>query len=102
MNNLSKKQQAVLECALDKLYTFLREKFNVDYYGNNLFQVYGDVVCFTQCLLSERIVWFAKISLKNRKIFLSTREVEREIVYSKYNYSLFYIGSNLTMYDLDF
>lgn len=102
MNKLSKKQQVVLECALDKLYAFLKIRFNVDYDGNIFCIVYEDTVLLTQCSVQDYIAWFAYIALKERKIYLITREVKRDMVYSKRDYNLLYMGSVPTTFTLDF
>lgn len=102
MKRLSKEQRALLECALDKLYSFLKEKYKVDYTGNILCMVYDNIVHLNQCSCPEGIAWFADIYLKERKIHLSTRKVERVTIYSKFNYELFYMGSKPTILTVSF
>ena len=102
MKKLSKAQKMILERALDKLYTFLKEKFNVEYDGSVLFIVYDDIVRLQQCSIQNRVAWFTDISLKERKIYIITREVERELICSLPGYSLYYMGAEPRTFNLDF
>lgn len=102
MKKLSKEQQALLECALDKLYSFLKKKYKVDYHGNILCIVYNDIVRLNQCSCYDNVAWFADIVLKDRKIYISTRKVEREDVYSEFDYELFYMSSIPIIHHVDF
>lgn len=102
MNKLSKKQQAVLECALDKLYTFLREKSNVKYNGSILCIVFNGLISLNQASTQDHIAWSADINLKERKIYLITREVKRQLINSERVYNLFYMGEKTTHFTLDF
>lgn len=92
----------ILERAIDKLNTFLKEKFNVENDDSLLFIVYNDIVRLQQCSIPNRIAWFADISIKERKIYIITREVKRELIYSLPSYSLYYMGSVPTTFTLDF
>lgn len=102
MNRLSKTQLNLLDFALDKLYSFLKRNYSVDYNGKKLFSVYGDIVHLQQCSLPEGIAWCADIELENRKIHISTREVKRDEIYSKFDYSLFYMGPKPTIHTVSF
>lgn len=102
MNRLNKTQLNLLNFALDKLYSFLKRKYNVDYRGNILFIVYNDIIRLNQCSFPEGVAWFADIVLKDRKIYLSIRKVERDIIYSKFDYDLFYMGSQPTIHTIEF
>lgn len=105
MKNLSLIQQKLLECALEKLYAFLYTKYDVDYKGNIICMVYEDIVHLNQCSCPDRITWFADIVLKDRKIYISIREVERDKIYSINSeriYELFYMGSNPTLHTINF
>ena len=102
MNKLSKTQQNLLEFALVKLYSFLKLKYNVDYTGNILCIVYDDIIHLNQCSCPNGVAWFADIVLKDRKIHISTREVERDTIYSKFDYDLFYMGSKPTIHTVSF
>ena len=102
MNKLSKTQLNLLEFALAKLYSHLKMKYNVDYTGNILCMVYDNIVHLNQCSCPEGIAWFADIYLKERKIHLSTRKVERDTIYSKFDYELFYMGSKPTIHTVSF
>lgn len=102
MNKFSKDQKELLESALDKLYAFLKGKFNVDYHSSIRCIVYNDIVHLYQCSCEDRVAWFADIVMKDRKIYLSTREVEREYVYSKLDYDLFYMSTTPIIHHIDF
>ena len=102
MKKLSKAQKMILERAIDKLTTFLKEKFNVECDDSLLLIVYNDIVRLQQCSIPNRIAWFADISIKERKIYIITRKVERELIYSLPSYSLYYMGSVPTTFTLDF
>lgn len=102
MNKLSTEQQALLERAFDSLYSFINAKYNVDYSGNILCMVYNDIIHLNQCSTPEGVAWFADIVLKDRKIYLSTRKVEREIIYSERDYDLFYMSSKPTIFTIHF
>ncbi len=102
MNKLNKEQRAILESALDKLYTFLKGKYKVDYHSNIRCIVYNDIVHLYQCSCDDGVAWFADIVLKDRKIYISTRKVEREYVYSKFDYDLFYMSSTPIIHHVDF
>lgn len=102
MNRLSKTQLNLLDFALDNLYSFLKRKYNVEYGGNILCMVYTDIVRLTQCSCPEGVAWFADIVLKERKIYISIREVERDTISSKFDYDLFYMGSEPTIHTVSF
>lgn len=102
MEKLSKEQQAILECALDKIYSFLEVKFNVRYRGNHMVNVYNNCVEFTQYSLKDRIAWLVSIDLKQRRIILITREVERDSFHSTHWYSLNYMGSQFETFYINF
>lgn len=102
MRKLNKKQLTVLEHALNTLYAFLREKFNVEYTGKIFCVVYEDIVRITQCSTQDNIAWFVDIALKERKIYIITRKVEGDSVCPECDYTLFYMGSVPTTFQLDF
>lgn len=102
MNKLSTEQQALLERAFDSLYSFLYAKYNVDYSGDILCMVYNDIIHLNQCSTPEGVAWFADIVLKDRKIYLSTRKVEREVIYSERDYDLFYMSKEPAIYTISF
>lgn len=102
MNKLSKEQKAVLECALDKLYTYLKEKFNEDYKGNILCIVHDNLIKLHQCSLPNHIAWEVNIWLEERRIHIITREVDHDAIYSKRYYDLFYMGSKPTIHTVHF
>ena len=100
MNKFSKEQQALLECALDKLYSFLKEKYKVDYHSNIRCVVYNDIVHIYQWSYDDNVAWFAFIMLKDKKINIFTRKVE--YVYSKFDYEVFYMSSTPIIHHIDF
>ena len=102
MNRLSKTQLNLLDFALDQLYSFLKRKYSVVYDGNNQFGVYDDIIHIQQCSMSPGIAWFADIVLKDRKIYISIREVEHDTINSKRDYDLFYMGSKPTIHTVSF
>lgn len=102
MNKLTKEQQALLESALDKIYSFLEVKFNVKYRGNHMLIVCNNDVEFTQYSLEDRIAWFVFIDLKRRTIHIVTREVESDSFHSKHWYSLNYVSSQSQIFKLNF
>lgn len=102
MNKLTKEQRALLEYALDKIYSFLEEKFNVKYRGNHMLIVCNNDVEFTQYSLKDRIAWFVFIDLELRTIHLVTREVERKSFHSKHWYSINYMSSQSDIFKLSF
>lgn len=103
MNKLSKEQQTLLEHALEKLYTFLKEKYNVDYSGNINCRVYGQIIRLNQCSLQHYIAWEVNIWLKERRIYLITREFERKrISFSEGGYDLLYMSTNPKIFNLYF
>lgn len=102
MKKLTKEQKALLESALDKLYTFLEVKFNVKYRGNHMLNVCNTDVEFTQYSLKDRIAWFGFIDLKQRRIFLVTREIERDSFHSKHWYSLNYLSTQSETFYINF
>lgn len=102
MNKLNKEQQAILECALDKINTFLEEKYKVRYRGNHMLNVYNIYIEFTQYSLKDRIAWYTCIDLELRKITLVVREVERNSFHSKHWYSLHYMSSQYEIFKLQF
>lgn len=102
MNKLSKKHRELLERALDKLYSFLKGKYKVDYHSNIRCIMYNDIIHLYQCSCDDGVAWFADIVLKDRKINLSTRNVEREYVYSEFNYDLFYMSNDPIIHTIVF
>ena len=102
MLKLSKEQQALLECALDKIYSFLEVKFNVKYQGNHMIIVCNNDVEFTQYSLKDRIAWFVFIDLEQRTVHLVKREVERDSFRSKHRSSLNYMSSQSDIFKLQF
>lgn len=102
MKRLTKKQQTLLECALDKLYTFIKEEYKEDYFGENVFAVYNDIIRVQQCSIPPGIAWFADIELKYRKIHMSIRTAERDKIYSKRDYNLIYMSNNPKIHTIDF
>lgn len=102
MNKLSVTQRNLLEFALAKLYSHLKMKYNVDYTGNILCRVYDNIVHLDQFSCPKDIAWFADIYLKERKIHLSTRKVKHDIIYSKFDYELFYMSSKPTILTISF
>ena len=102
MNRLTKKQQALLESALDKLYTFIKEEYKEDYIGENVFAVYNDIIRVQQCSIPPGIAWFADIVLKDRKIYMSVRKAERDRIYSKRDYNLIYMSNDPTIHTIEF
>ena len=63
MKKLSKAQKMILERAIDKLNTFLKENNNNEYDDSLLFIVYNDIVRLQQCSIPNRIAWFADICI---------------------------------------
>lgn len=102
MKKFSKEQQAILECALDKIYSFLEVKFDIRYRGNHMVNVYNNYVEFTQYSLKDRIAWYVFIDLELRKTTIVTREVERNSFHSKHWYSLNYMSSQSEIFKLEF
>ena len=102
MNRLSKTQLNILDCALDKLYSFLKTRFSVEYKGNIRFRVYDDFIHIQQCSLPPGIAWFADIVLKERQIYISIRDVEHDTINSKFDYELLYMGSKPTIITISF
>lgn len=102
MKKLSKEQQALLECALEKLYSFLKKEYKVDYHSSIRCIMYNDIVRLFQCSCDDGVAWFADIGLQGRWIFLSTRNVEREYVYSKFDYDLFYMSDDTKIHTMVF
>lgn len=102
MNRLSKVQQALLECALDKLYTFLKEKFNVNYKGSIHCIVYDNLVKLNQGSTQDYITWEVNIWLEERRIHIVTRKVECHTIYSKRKYNTINMGSVPTIFNLNF
>lgn len=102
MEKLSKEQQAILECALDKIYSFLEVKFNVRYRGNHMLYIYGNIIELKQYSLLDHIAWYAIIDFEQRTIHVETREVERESFHSKHWYSLHYMSSQSQSFKLNF
>ena len=94
MKRLSKTQLNLLECALDKLYTFLKEKFNVNYHGSVRCNVYYNLVKLHQCSPLEHVDWEVNIWLEERRIYIVTRKVEhKRISFSEGGYELHYMRS---------
>ena len=102
MRKLNKKQLTVLEHALNTLYAFLREKFNVKYTGYIFCVVYKDIVRITQCSTQDNIAWFVDIALKERKMHIITREVEGDTPYIECEYTLLYMSSQPTTHTVSF
>ena len=102
MNKLSKTQLYLLECALDKLYTFLKEKFNVNYHGSIHCNVYDYLVKLHQCSPLDNIGWEVNIWLEERRIYIVTRKVECHTIYSKREYNTINMDSVPTTFNLDF
>lgn len=102
MNKLGKKQKALLEHALDKLYTFIKTKLNIEVTHDYYCIVYRNTVRFFQCSMKKQIAWNVSINLKKRKIIIVTREAEVKQIYSKINYEILYMGLEPTTYTLTF
>ena len=102
MKKLSKNQQAVLECALDKLYTFLKEKFNVNYKGSIHCIVYDNLVKLNQGSIQDNISWEVNIWLYERRIHIVTRKVECHTINSKRKYDTFNMGAKTTTFNFNF
>lgn len=102
MKKLSKKQLSLYEHALDELYAFLKRKYNVEYKGNILCMVYEGIIHLNQCSCQEGVAWFADIVLDDRKIYISTRTVERETIYSEREYDLFYMSKGPKIHTIQF
>ena len=102
MKKFSKEQRELLESALDKLYTFLKEKFDIRYRGNHMIYVYGNIIELKQYSLLNHIAWYAIIDFEQRTIHIETHEVERESFHSKHWYSLHYMSSQSQSFKLNF
>lgn len=102
MNKLSKTRLNLLDFALDKLYSFLKRLYSVDYSGNNVFSVYDDIIHVQQCSIPPGKAWSADIVMKDRKIYISIREAERETIYSRRDYDLIYMSSKPTIHTVSF
>ena len=102
MKKLTKEQQVLLEKAIAKLNTFLKEKYNVEYDNAILCLVYEDLVRITQCSTQEYIAWEVNIWLEERRIYIVTRKVEGDSVCPECDYTLLYMGSVPTTFTLDF
>lgn len=102
MRKLNKKQLTVLEHALNTLYAFLREKFNVEYTGNIFCVVYEHLIRITQCSTQDYIAWEVNIRLEERKMYIVTRKVECDSVCPECDYTLLYMGSVPTTFKLEF
>ena len=102
MNRLSKTQLNLLDFALDILYTFLKMRYSADYSGNNIFSVYDDIIHVQQCKIPPGIAWSADIVLKDRKIYISIREAERDTICSRRDYDLIYMKSKPTIHTVSF
>lgn len=102
MNRLSKTQLNLLDFALDKLYSHLKMKYNVEYTGNNIFGVYDDIIHVQQCSIPPAKAWSADIVLKDRKIYISIRDAERDTIFSRRDYDLIYMSSKPTIHTVSF
>ena len=102
MNKLSKEQQALLEKAIAKLNTFLKEKYNVEYDNSILCLVYNDIVHLNHCSIQNKLYLYADIVLKERKIYISERKAKHDKIKSIFKYDMFYIISRPTNYSISF
>ena len=102
MNKLSKEQQALLEKAIAKLNTFLKEKYNVEYDNAILCFVYYDIVHLNHCSIQNKLYLYADIVLKERMIYISVRKAEHDKIKSIFKYDMFYIISRPTVYSISF
>ena len=102
MEKLSKKQQALLERAIAKLNTYLKEKYNVEYDNTILCLVYDDIIHLNHCSIQNKLYLYADIILKERKIYISERKAEYDTINSKFKFDLFYIVSGPTVYSIVF
>ena len=102
MKKLTKEQQALLEKAIAKLNTFLKEKYNVEYDNAILCLVYNDIIHLNHCSIQNRLYLYADIVLKERKIYISERKAEYDKIKSIFKYDMFYIISRPTVYSIRF
>ena len=102
MNKLSKEQQALLEKAIAKLNTFLKEKHNVEYDNTILCLVYNDIIHLNHCSIQNGLYLYADIALTERKIYISERKAEYDTINSIFNFDLFYIVSGPKVYSIVF
>lgn len=102
MNKLSKEQQTLLEKAIAKLNTFLKEKYNVEYDNAILCLVYNDIIHLNHCSIQNKLYLYADIVLKERKIYISERKAEYDKIKSIFKYDLFYIVSGPNVYSIVF
>lgn len=102
MKKLTKEQQTLLEKAIAKLNTFLKEKYNVEYDNNILCLVYNDIIHLNHCSIQNGLYLYADIVLKERKIYISERKAEYDTINSIFSFDLFYIVSRPTVYSIVF
>ena len=102
MKKLTKEQQALLESALEELYSYLKRKFGIEYSGNIKCMVYEGVILINQCSFPKGVAWFADIVLDDRKIYVSTSKAELETIYSKREYDLVYMTLEFKLHTISF
>lgn len=101
MKKLSKKQQALLEHALEKIYTFIKTELNVEVTHDYYCVVYKHSVRFSQCSNDNKIAWDVYINFKTRKILIITREAEVVTICSQITYDIIYMGIEPKTYTLN-
>ena len=102
MKQFSKEQQTLLESALDKLYSFLKEQYKVNYSGCNTFSVYKRTVRVQQCSIPPGLAWYADIILEDRRMYLVVRKAEHYTICSERIYDLVYLGSRTKIHTICF
>ena len=83
MKKFSKRQQTLLVCALEGLYSYLSEQYDISWCNHVQCIIFGDLVEILQAEDKKNIAWFAKINLMERKIYLNIRRIVCDNIYTK-------------------
>lgn len=102
MKKLTKEQQVLLEKAIAKLNTFLKEKYNVEYDNAILCLIYKNIIHLNHCSIQNGLYLYADIVLKERKIYISRRKAEYDTINSIFSFDIFYIVSRPKVYSISF
>lgn len=103
MKELNKKQINLLESAIEKLRTHLKNKYNETSIAEYHMVVYSTAnIVLSHCDTWTKISWFATINIEKRTMQLQVYDIEYNPCFGR-NFKLFYIDeTTLLSYPLSF